>query len=86
MRVNLSGTWELSTDHAASSYGQPVLVNRATGEAFGPADIVKPYPSYSFMPGTQAVRRLAKTVKLDAESQRLVAKFTGLMNQSAGQG
>lgn len=45
MQVNLSGSWELSTDHAASSYGQPVLVNRATGEAFGPGDILKPYPS-----------------------------------------
>ena len=75
MTVRLSGTWELSTDHASSSYGQPVLVNRSTGEAFGPGDILKPYPSYGFMPAGEAVRRLSKTAKLDAEGLALVAKF-----------
>lgn len=79
MQVNLSGSWELSTDHAASSYGQPVLVNRATGEAFGPGDILKPYPSYGFMPAAEAVRRLSKTAKLDAEGRDLAARFCGLL-------
>lgn len=31
--------WSLSTDHAASSYGQPVLV-APDGLAFGPADLL----------------------------------------------
>lgn len=75
MQVNLSGSWDLSTDHAASSYGQPVLVNRATGTAFGPGDILKPYPSWGFMPAAEAVRRLSKTAKLDAEGRDLAAKF-----------
>jgi hypothetical protein len=54
-------------------------VNRATGEAFGPGDILKPYPSYGFMPGSAAVRRLAKTANLDAEGEDLVARFCGLV-------
>jgi len=79
VQVNLSGSWELSTDHAASSYGQPVLVNRTTREAFGPGDILEPYPSYGFMPAAEAVRRLSKTAKLDAEGRDLVAKFADFL-------
>ena len=79
---NLSGTWELSTDHAASSYGQPVLVNRTTGEAYGAADIVKPYPAWGFMPAAEAVRRLAKTAKLDADGRDLVAKFADFLKDA----
>lgn len=32
--------WRITTDHAASSYGQPVLVD-PDGNAYGPADIRK---------------------------------------------
>jgi hypothetical protein len=78
MTVRLSGTWELSTDHASSSYGQPVLVNRSTGEAFGPGDIRKAGLN-GFMPAGEMVRRLAKTAKLDAEGRGLVAKFADAM-------
>lgn len=77
MKVTLSPSWELSTDHAASSYGQPVLVNRATGEAYGPGDIVRPYPSHGSTTAAEAVRRLAKTARLDADGQALVARFVG---------
>ena len=31
--------WRLTTDHSASSYNQPVLVN-PSGQAFGPGDIL----------------------------------------------
>jgi len=34
--VDLCDGWMLTTDHAASSYGVPVLVK--DGEAYGPAD------------------------------------------------
>jgi hypothetical protein len=54
-------------------------VNRATGEAFGPGDILKPYPSFGFMSAVEAVRRLAKTAKLDAEGRKLVAKFADIL-------
>lgn len=63
MTVNFK-TWELSTEHAACSYAQPVLVNRATGEAYGAADIVKPYPSWGFMPAAAAVQRMAGAAKV----------------------
>ncbi len=33
--------WRLTTSHAASSYGQPVLV-RPDGQALGPGDILSP--------------------------------------------
>ena len=78
MKANLSPSWELSTENAASSYGQPVLVNRSTGEAFGPGDILKPYPSYGSMVAAAAVMRMAKTKRLDEDGQNLVAKFTKL--------
>jgi len=32
--------WRLTTDHSASSYGQPVLVD-PDGNAYGPGDILK---------------------------------------------
>jgi hypothetical protein len=76
MKTILSPSWELSTDHSASSYGRPVLVKRATGEAFGLGDIVKLNPSYGYMTAGDAVRRLAGTKKLDAEGLDLVARFT----------
>jgi len=78
MKTNLTPSWELSTENAASSYGQPVLVNRTTGEAYGPGDILKPYPSYGFMAAADAVRRMAKTKKMDEDGQNLVDKFTKL--------
>lgn len=79
MKTTLSPSWELSTDHAASSYGQPVLVHRATGEAYGPGDIVAPYPSYGPMVAADAVRRMAKTAHLDADGRALVERFTALL-------
>lgn len=33
------GGWRLTTDHSASSYGQPVLVD-PDGKAYGPGDIL----------------------------------------------
>lgn len=36
--VSASRDYLITTEHAASSYGQPVVVDRRTGEAFGPAE------------------------------------------------
>ena len=82
MQVNLKPSWELSTEHAACSYGQPVLVNRATGEAFGPGDILKAYPSWGYMPAAATVERMAKTAKLDDEGRELVGRFCGLLKSA----
>lgn len=78
MKANLTGTWELTTEHSASSYGQPVLVNRTTGDAYGPADVVKAYPSWGYLPAAAAVERMMKTAKLDAEGKAAAAKFCDL--------
>ena len=75
MEAILAPSWILTTDHAASSYGQPVLVYRSTGEAYGPGDILKPYPSFDLAPAAYAVRRLAKTANLDEAGRELVNKF-----------
>ncbi|MBM4078589.1 MAG: hypothetical protein FJ278_02745 [Planctomycetes bacterium] len=82
MTVNFK-TWELSTEHAACSYGQPVLVNRATGDAYGAADVLKPYPSWNFMPAAAAVARMAATATLTHEETELVERFTRLLNVTA---
>jgi len=36
----MSKEYILTTEHAASSYGQPVLVNTETGQAYGEGDIL----------------------------------------------
>lgn len=75
MERHLSPTWKLSTDHAASSLGIPVLVSCASGAAYGPGDIVKLYPSYGLGVASDQVRRLARTKQLDNEGEALVEKF-----------
>lgn len=43
MQTRLSGlgpSWVLTTEHAASSHGDPVLVDEHTGTAYGPGDIL----------------------------------------------
>ena len=78
MKVTLSPSWELTTEHAASSYGQPVLVDHATGDAYGPGDVLRAYPSFGFLPAAAVVARLAKTAHLDAAQRALVARFVAL--------
>ncbi len=74
MKTVLNPSWELSTEHAAG-YGQPLLVRRSTGEAYGPGDLVKLYPSLNPRPAAEAVARLAKRSKLDAEGRALAERF-----------
>jgi len=75
MKATLRLSWELTTEHSASRNGQAVRVDRATGEAFGPADLVQPYPSMPHMPAALAVHRLAKAEQLDTAEQALVARL-----------
>jgi hypothetical protein len=77
MKASLSPSWDLSTEHAASRHGQPVLVNRSTGEAFGAGDIVTLHASYGYMIAAEGVARLAKRAKLTAKGKALVAQFVG---------
>ena len=75
MQCLLTPSWMLTTENAASSYGQPVLLSRPTRDVFGPADILQPYPSWGYMPAAEAVRRMARTAKLDDNAQALVNRF-----------
>ena len=78
MKASLSPTWELSDEHAMSSYGQPVLVQRSTGDACGPGDILQAYNSWGFLSAAQVVMRLATTNVLDAAGAALVARFLAI--------
>jgi hypothetical protein len=75
MITSLSPPWELSDEHAMSSYGKPVLVNRSTGDAYGAGDILQAYNSWGFMSAARVVARLARTKALDADGDALVARF-----------
>ena len=77
MKATLSPSWELSTEHAGSPAGQPVLVDRATGDAYGPDDVVESYPRMGWMPAALGVQRLAQAAELDAAQRALVARFIG---------
>ncbi len=74
--IVLSPSWELTTADASSN-GQPALVHRWTGEAFGPGDIMRAYPGYGWQSAAAAVRRLTKTAHLNAGGKALVARFVG---------
>jgi hypothetical protein len=84
MTCQLAPSWILTTDHAASSHGQPVLVNRASGAAYGPGDLVEAYPSHGPTLAANAVDRLAKTASLDAAGLKLVEKFRRLGQLTTG--
>ena len=89
MEAILTPSWKLTTDHAASSYGQPVLINPATGEVFGPGDIVKIFEQTGFVPAAEAIKRLVKINgikldKMDEGGRDLVNKFCALYNKSRG--
>jgi hypothetical protein len=73
--INLTPSWTLSTEHAASSYGIPVLVNCTTGEAFGPLNLVNAYPSWGLTPARETVTRMAKMATLSEEGTELVERF-----------
>ena len=61
MEIVLSPSWILTDEYSSSSYGKPVLVHRAAeGQAYGPGDIVNPYPSWGLQPASHAVKRFLK--------------------------
>lgn len=80
MEIQLTPSYILTNEHSASSYGQPVLVNRGSGAAYGPGDILQPYPSWGYIPATRAVERMTASCNLNEEQQAFVAKFVTLPN------
>ncbi len=75
MKVLLTPTWELSDERAKSSNSQPVLVNRATGEAFGPEDIAEPYPHWGLKPAAVHVTRMIEEKRLSGEALEFAQRF-----------
>lgn len=77
MHVQLTPSWALTDEHSASSYGQPVLVQKDSPEAYGQLDIVRCYPSWPLQPARDAVARMAKLhPELESDEKAFVAKFT----------
>lgn len=54
-----------------------MLVHRGRGEAFGPGDVLTPYPSWGFMIAAEAVERMEARKKLTEEERAFVVKFVG---------
>ena len=77
MKVTLTRSWELSDEHAMSKAGRPVLVNRSTGGAYGPEDLVDASGFWGVLAAARLVTRLAKTVRLNAQEKTLVDRFVG---------
>ncbi len=74
MTIHLAPSWILTDERVESSYGIPVLVNRANNTiAYGPADIV-PGPVGKFQPAAMLVHRLAKFVQ-DEQQRASIASF-----------
>jgi hypothetical protein len=77
MQIILSPSWILTDEHSASNDGIPVLANRGTGEAYGPGDTVRAYPSQDLVPAARVVDRLlgGKKQELTEEEKVFVRAF-----------
>lgn len=81
MQVKLTATYFLTTDHAKSRFGQPVLVDRATGQAFLPGDKLAAYESWQVMPAAQVLLKMASWRNFSEEERKLIELFTDLQRQ-----
>ena len=77
MNVTLAPGWELTTDHAASSHGIPVLVHRTDMRAYGPDDMVELVPSWGSMRAHEAVQRAARSGDRPPRELKLITLFIG---------
>lgn len=72
MQHILTPSYILTTEHAASSYGVPVLLHRQTGRVYGPADIAVFYPSHS---PSSAADFAIRSLKTNPEAKDAVRAF-----------
>jgi hypothetical protein len=79
--VKLTATYFLTTDHAKSRWNQPVLFNKATGQAFLPHDILAAYESWPKMPATQVVNKMACWRNFSGEERHFIERFLGIQAQ-----
>ena len=76
MKVLLIPSWELTNEHATSAYAVSVLVNRHDGRAYGPGEILSPYPGWIAMTAASAVTRMKHGRVLTAKEEEFLARFT----------
>lgn len=79
--MKLTATYFITTDHAKSRFGQPVLVNRATGQTFLPSDSFQAYESWQEMPATQIVNKMASWRDFSVEERKLIQWFLGIQRE-----
>jgi hypothetical protein len=68
----LAPSWLLTTHHARSNCGKPLLVHRPTGDAYGPDDLVE--FGIEIMPARMLVARFANLLAL-AEQRHVAMRF-----------
>jgi len=84
MRVRLTPSWELTDELEDSFPGQPVLVNRKTREAFGPGDIIEPYPFWELKPAAFHTIRMSNMEEHSREEREFVRRFNLLRPGRSG--
>ena len=73
--IQLTPSWMLTTEHPSSHDGIPVLVNRTTGEAYGPHDVVRAYASPGLAPAAHFVVRIVKTKHFTDDEKVAVGNY-----------
>lgn len=82
MEAHLSGNWKLADKEQYFSYGQIMLINSHTGEAFRPYDIVRADSSHNAASAAEVVRTLAKSANLNDDAKCLVELFLSQRTRS----
>jgi len=77
MKLHLNNYWYLSDQRGASRLGGPVLVDKETGESYGPGDIVNRVRSGKYDRAVRVVDRFLETTKrkLTKNETAFVRKF-----------
>lgn len=87
-RVRLTARWDVTTEHSQSSSAQPVLVDRRSGTAYGPGDLVRMAPRGPLLLAAEAVQRrlVARRKKLPVAGRALAEQFVALAESQEKEG
>ena len=84
MDASIDGIGTLTTEHAASSYGQPVLCLGGAWDAVtGPGDLVE--VGRDLCPAWMIVQRWMEATKPEGEALELAAAFVALGQATGGE-
>jgi len=76
MRVRLTPSWELTDERDDSFPGQPFLVDRRSGEAFGAGDIMEPYAYWEPKPAAVHADRMSYMEERTREEIAFIKRFS----------